>query len=1147
MPFSSNDSVEILIKARAEGADQIRGMDAASKGLDSSTKALLGTLGKMDSTLSDVGKSIDGLGTKIDALSKKTSQSTKQASSDLEDFAKRLNSIISNPAYSINSPMALAGRAVSQFAQSLGPVGIIATGAAVGVGVLAGGIIDLSVKAGESETALRNFALRLDLPVQAARQLQIEAKLAGVSAQTLEASVRTLSAGLDDPGGAGKRQATALRDLGVATRDLAGNNRDMGEVLVEVYNKLGAYTDKAKQAHDGTVIFGRGFKELIPAIDLHTQLAGKVQDLNNRYAGVNEEFVKSQLVFTEIGIEVDALEKQILLKLIPTLEKAAGWIAKLIPSAKNEIPTPKPFDGFHLTTVAPLTTNDLKVVTDKFLPQFNGAALAAQNVGQAQETTSIDQKYLTPLERLEAQLKRVKEAASELNKGGIVPTEKLGEYNADKQSIANLEARIKALKENTQYQKELANAIQEYGRKAAEAEGGELGTIQKLEAERRSALQFVDFKFKGNTTLKSDVNREFDAKETSEYAKEAARLLTEAAQQQIAALQHKEGIQSKLIDLSSGERKSVQDVTAALERQVTLIEKIRHIELNDPKLKDSANARANTALLDAAANARVQEVQIQNRDARLQQEAERKLREIQDQADNKSFTQSGSFQSRLLETQSRPGDEVATANQIAQIQFDLEQKRLQAELQRAQLENDINKQDEAALKLRLSDEEHIIAIKDEAILRQAEAQRKALEETEAAAGKLFDAFTSKNGGVSKLLQTELHSIEKSLFTNAAGLAFTKTGGNGFGLDKIFPGQRGDDGKLNDFGRLLQGTPFGDKGLKLDANSAPINATAINTQRTADILASLASRIPGTSGPGFGGFGGGSSQTIPGFSFLGSGSESAANPFSFVSGGDTFISATSGFSGSDLVPGGLGITFDQAKSVGLTPADAVKVAQSTGTNPNSFASIAGSAKSFGGALAGGAVNPSGIWNVLSGNSTASTASQIGTGIGAAGVVFGGVEGAIKGFTKGGVGGDASGIASIAGSAAALDPEPISKAVLSGVALVSSIVGSIFGNNQQQRAASISNYIAGSLHTLPNSQGPISQAFDISGSNVVYGSNGGVRATGNVTSPAPVYINAMDAGSFAEFANANSAAIATATNNALTVNHPLMDTIQQRFAS
>jgi hypothetical protein len=66
-------------------------------------------------------------------------------------------------------------------------------------------------------------------------------------------------------------------------------------------------------------------------------------------------------------------------------------------------------------------------------------------------------------------------------------------------------------------------------------------------------------------------------------------------------------------------------------------------------------------------------------------------------------------------------------------------------------------------------------------------------------------------------------------------------------------------------------------------------------------------------------------------------------------------------------------------------------------------------------------------------------------------------------------------------------------------------------------------------------------------VIYGSNGGVTSTGNMMSAAPITINAMDASSFQTFANNNSAAIATATNNALNSNHPLMATIKDSLSS
>src|SRR5438132_1648332 len=111
MPFNANDSIDILIKARAEGADQIRG-------LDSSTKAFIATQQQNDAALNKVADALTRHTKALEAQAaaqEKARQAGKKQVDDLEEFSKRLNSVISNPAFSVNSPFSLAGRAVQQF------------------------------------------------------------------------------------------------------------------------------------------------------------------------------------------------------------------------------------------------------------------------------------------------------------------------------------------------------------------------------------------------------------------------------------------------------------------------------------------------------------------------------------------------------------------------------------------------------------------------------------------------------------------------------------------------------------------------------------------------------------------------------------------------------------------------------------------------------------------------------------------------------------------------------------------------------------------------------------------------------------------------------------------------------------------------
>jgi hypothetical protein len=109
----------------------------------------------------------------------------------------------------------------------------------------------------------------------------------------------------------------------------------------------------------------------------------------------------------------------------------------------------------------------------------------------------------------------------------------------------------------------------------------------------------------------------------------------------------------------------------------------------------------------------------------------------------------------------------------------------------------------------------------------------------------------------------------------------------------------------------------------------------------------------------------------------------------------------------------------------------------------------------------------------------------------------VLGAIHGFSQGGARGITSGIGSVAGAAAALDPEPISKAVLGGVALVSGLVSSFLGDPVQMRQNFINKTLERQQFYTP---APINVSETTGGGAAAYDRRGNVF--GSSVSPFPV---------------------------------------------
>jgi DNA polymerase-3 subunit epsilon len=92
-----------------------------------------------------------------------------------------------------------------------------------------------------------------------------------------------------------------------------------------------------------------------------------------------------------------------------------------------------------------------------------------------------------------------------------------------------------------------------------------------------------------------------------------------------------------------------------------------------------------------------------------------------------------------------------------------------------------------------------------------------------------------------------------------------------------------------------------------------------------------------------------------------------------------------------------------------------------------------------------------------------ANTIGTAVSVAAAGIAAYQ-AVKDFRRGGAGGALEGTGALLGAAAIIDPEPISKAILAGVAMGTSLVGSMI-NNPARRAQDISNMLQARQYLAP----------------------------------------------------------------------------------
>jgi hypothetical protein len=98
---------------------------------------------------------------------------------------------------------------------------------------------------------------------------------------------------------------------------------------------------------------------------------------------------------------------------------------------------------------------------------------------------------------------------------------------------------------------------------------------------------------------------------------------------------------------------------------------------------------------------------------------------------------------------------------------------------------------------------------------------------------------------------------------------------------------------------------------------------------------------------------------------------------------------------------------------------------------------------------------------------STAGRVANVAGSAAVVAGGTMMAIQGFREGGARGNLQGASAVLGTAAAFDPEPISKAILTVAALITGFASTILGDPKAARDEAIGKMLERNKFTMPES--------------------------------------------------------------------------------
>jgi hypothetical protein len=414
----------------------------------------------------------------------------------------------SRVADAIRDPVGAAREGVEGLLGSYGKVGLVVGAAALGVGAAAKAWWDMASAQSDAAEGMVNLADRTGLTVNQVDRLRAMARIANVNLESLETSARTMAAALDDTGSSGSKAWVAMDRLGVSAYESSGKQRELGQVTLEVIEKLSKVESQTERTALATRLLGRGAQELQPLIKNYVALDKVVRDLGY---GNREELIRG-LADANDKTDILSLKWDILLG---KLSKPIGVVMDVAINPLTAAALLGPFGRPGMSTKDMLGKQD----------QVEGsasraAAVSGDAAGQKARGEDFRRRLLgSPERRIDDLRVQMAEAQKKANAGVA------GE--ADK--YFGIERQIKLIEATTEREKELqrvrAKGLEYWQQlRGAMANGGLAGSSFEVKPLAIDAVQGLDARTK---------MIEQRAREEREFADETLRIQNETGERRL--------------------------------------------------------------------------------------------------------------------------------------------------------------------------------------------------------------------------------------------------------------------------------------------------------------------------------------------------------------------------------------------------------------------------------------------------------------------------------------------------------------------------------------------------------------------------------------------------------------------------------------
>jgi len=262
-------------------------------------------------------------------------------------------------------------------------------GVAAAAGAAAAALEVLGARAAAHLTQLQQIAGTTGLSIEATHKLATEFEAAGGSANSLirfgSTLTETMSQYADalEKGNAPSEAARAITEqLGIALVGTDGHLRDQGQVLTEVIDKLGNFTNKQEAARIAIEIFGRrGVGELIPLLQNYGELSAFAAGEQAKFGDSldPQKAIQYNMQMTALRDDIDVLA----LKVLPIATAAVAALNTVLDKARI------PFAGLRVVLESIPGFGTALQVADLALSQISttnaNAASSATDAGNAFE------------------------------------------------------------------------------------------------------------------------------------------------------------------------------------------------------------------------------------------------------------------------------------------------------------------------------------------------------------------------------------------------------------------------------------------------------------------------------------------------------------------------------------------------------------------------------------------------------------------------------------------------------------------------------------------------------------------------------------------------------------------------------------------